>query len=107
MFYTPRWTLKCYIYLVFCVCSMVEWSLQNCQLGMDLAQQNFSIPMILKPENLSSPDLDELSCMTYLSYFMKVDSPGYSATLRWVQQQIPNENVQNFQVRMRQCEENK
>jgi filamin len=65
---------------------------------MDLAKQHFSIPMILQPDNLSSPELDEMSAMTYLSYFMKVDSPGYNATLRWVQQQVPQERVQNFQV---------
>ena len=65
---------------------------------MNLAKENLSIPMVLQPENLSSADLDELSGMTYLSYFMKFDSPGYNATLSWVQQQIPQEKVKNFQV---------
>ena len=65
---------------------------------MQLAKDNFGIPMVVSPENLASPDLDELSGMTYLSYFMKVDSPGYNATLRFVQDQVPTKNVQNFQV---------
>lgn len=65
---------------------------------MEAAKMQFGIPMVLKPENLSNRDLDELSGMTYLSYFMKVNSPGYNATLKWVQQQIPHMNVKNFQV---------
>ncbi len=65
---------------------------------MDLAKTHFDIPQVVTPENMSSPDLDELSGMTYLSYFMKVDSPGYFATLRWVQKQIPQKNITNFQV---------
>lgn len=57
------------------------------------------IPMLISPEDLSSPDLDELSGMTYLSYFMNSPtSPGYKATLRWVRGQIPDENVENFTV---------
>ena len=72
--------------------------LENCRHAMELAKEHFGIPLVLSPENLSSPDLDELSGMTYLSYFMKVDSPGYNATLNWVRQQIPEHNVSNFQV---------
>jgi len=67
---------------------------------MELAKQQFGIPLVLSAENLSSRDLDELSCMTYLSYFMKIDSPGHLETLRWVRQQVPAYNVRNFQVIM-------
>ena len=74
------------------------YRLQNCRNAMDLAKQHFDIPLVLSPENLSSPDLDELSGMTYLSYFMKVDSPGYKATRGWVREQIPHKKVDNFQV---------
>ena len=66
---------------------------------MQAAKDNFDIPLILSPENLASPDLDELSGMTYLSYFMKVDSPGYFATLEWTKEMIPHKNVNNFQVK--------
>ena len=66
---------------------------------MQLAKKHFDIPMILTPENMASPDLDELSGMTYLSYFMKVNSPGYQATLKYVKEKIPGTSVGNFQVR--------
>ena len=65
---------------------------------MEIARRQFQIPMVLEPEYLASPFLDELSGMTYLSYFMKEDSPGFHATLRWVNNQIPNTHVRNFTV---------
>ena len=52
-------------------------------------------------ENLSSPDLDELSGMTYLSYFMADPSPGFHATLQWVKSQVDDVTVNNFDVRFR------
>jgi len=72
--------------------------LSNCRRAMELAKQQFGIPQVLSADNLSSRNLDELSCMTYLSYFMKIDSPGYNETLRWVRHQLPAYNVRNFQV---------
>lgn len=68
---------------------------------MELARREFSIPMVLEPEYLASPYLDELSGMTYLSYFMKENSPGFHATLRWVNNQIPQNPVRNFTVSRR------
>ena len=66
---------------------------------MEVAEKHFRIPMVLEPEYLSSPHLDELSGMTYLSYFMKEeDSPGYYSTLNWVKNQIPNFRINNFRV---------
>jgi len=65
---------------------------------MELARREFEIPLVLEPEYLASPYLDELSGMTYLSYFMRENSPGYLATLRWVQQQVKDRNVRNFTV---------
>jgi filamin len=61
----------------------------NCARALGLAEKYLNIPMIISPENLSSPDLDELSCITYLSYFMKRKSVGYNATLQRVQQVQP------------------
>ena len=72
--------------------------LENCRNAMQLAKELFDIPMILSPENLANPALDELSGMTYLSYFMKVDSPGFRATMKFVQNQIPRKNIGDFQV---------
>ncbi|XP_063231927.1 LOW QUALITY PROTEIN: filamin-C [Bacillus rossius redtenbacheri] len=71
-------------------------SVANCRAAMELARREFQIPMILEPEYLASPFLDELSGMTYLSYFMKEDSPGFHATLRWVNGQMPDTPVRNF-----------
>ena len=66
---------------------------------MEIAEKHFRIPMVLEPEYLSSPHLDELSGMTYLSYFMKEEaSPGYYATLDWVKRQIPDQRINNFRV---------
>ena len=52
----------------------------------------------MSPENFSSIDLDELSGMTYLSYFLNVDAPGYNATLDWVKDVIQPAAVNNFDV---------
>ncbi|KAJ9573497.1 hypothetical protein L9F63_009061, partial [Diploptera punctata] len=71
-------------------------SVSNCRTAMEIARREFQIPMVLEPEYLASPFLDELSGMTYLSYFMKEDSPGFHATLRWVNNQIPDTHVRNF-----------
>lgn len=76
----------------------IFFSVNNCRNAMEIARREFQIPMVLEPEYLASPFLDELSGMTYLSYFMKEDSPGYHATLRWVNSQIPELSVSNFTV---------
>lgn len=65
---------------------------------METAKDTFGIPMVLAPEDLSSPNLDELSGMTYLSYFMKEGSPGYFATLQRLRNIMPNVPVKNFSV---------
>lgn len=65
---------------------------------MDIAQKQLGIPAVLEPEYLASPWLDELSGMTYLSYFMKPGSPGFHATLRWVNSRLERP-VNNFIVR--------
>lgn len=70
--------------------------IKNCNTAMHIAKEEFNIPMILTPEDLSSQNLDELSGMTYLSYFMREDSPGYNSTLRWIRKMLSNMNIQNF-----------
>ncbi|KAK4880796.1 hypothetical protein RN001_008942 [Aquatica leii] len=69
--------------------------IENCRKSMSIAQQDLGIPAVLEPEYLASPWLDELSGMTYLSYFMKPGSPGFHATLRWVNSRLERP-VQNF-----------
>ena len=65
---------------------------------MLLAKQHFDIPLVVRPEDLSSSDLDELSGMTYLSYFMKLDSPGFHMTLNLVRRIMRNSSLSNFTV---------
>ena len=72
---------------------------ENVRRAMEIAEREFRIPLVLEPEHFASPHLDELSGMTYLSYFMKEeDSPGYYSTLNWVKNQIPNFRINNFRV---------
>ena len=63
-----------------------------------LAKNHFGIPLIVRPEDFSSPHLDELSGMTYLSYYMNVDSPGYNATKRNINALLTGSPVDNFTV---------
>ncbi|KAF5295411.1 hypothetical protein FQA39_LY13072 [Lamprigera yunnana] len=70
-------------------------AIENCRKSMSIAQHELNIPAVLEPEYLASPWLDELSGMTYLSYFMKPGSPGFHATLRWVNSRL-EKPVQNF-----------
>uniref|UniRef100_A0A1I8NW15 Calponin-homology (CH) domain-containing protein n=1 Tax=Stomoxys calcitrans TaxID=35570 RepID=A0A1I8NW15_STOCA len=70
---------------------------RNCTSAMNLAQSEFGVPKVLEPEYLASPWLDELSCVTYLSHFMKPGGPDYKATTRWVNTQVKDQ-VQNFTV---------
>ena len=65
---------------------------------MNLAYEHLNIPMVVHPEDLASPYLDELSGMTYLSYFMTCDSPGYIATREKTQKFLKNCSFDNFTV---------
>ncbi len=91
---------KCLILIPAFFQRIAVWlfSVENCRRAMELAQKVFDIPMVLEPEYLASPYLDDLSGMTYLSYFMKENSPGFFATLRWVNSQIPQMKINNFTV---------
>lgn len=69
--------------------------IENCTRAMSIAQKDLGIPAVLEPEYLASPWLDELSGMTYLSYFMKPGSPGFYATLKWVNSRLERP-IKNF-----------
>ena len=69
--------------------------LENCGLGMELAEDKLSIPKILEARDLSHPDIDEISVMTYISYFCK---PANEHLLHWVQKKLPDRNITNFQT---------
>ncbi|XP_063394456.1 filamin-A isoform X1 [Cydia fagiglandana] len=70
-------------------------AVENCRRAMKLAHREFEVPMVLEPEYLASPWLDELSGMTYLSYFMKPNGPGYRSTLEWVNSRLER-GITNF-----------
>lgn len=65
---------------------------------MNTALSELNIPLVVTPANMSSPELDELSAITYLSYYIKEDSPGVKTTLNWIQNQLPDEKINNFTV---------
>ena len=67
--------------------------LENCSIGMDLAERLFEIPKILTPEDLNNPDVDDLSVMTYLSYFC---DPANQLLLQWIRKKIPERNIKNL-----------
>ena len=67
--------------------------LKNCRLAMTLAEEKLDIPKILEPEDLCHADVDEISVMTYISYFC---NPINTHLLNWVQQTIPHRNIKNF-----------
>ncbi|KAK3776305.1 hypothetical protein RRG08_039893 [Elysia crispata] len=71
-------------------------AVSNCQKAMRLAKEKLGIPRVISAEDFASPELDELSAMTYLSYFIKKDSPGYNEMLEWVRKQLKTLKVTNF-----------
>ena len=60
---------------------------------MDLASDRLGIPKIMDPDELAHPDIDELSVMTYLSFFCQ---PANRHLLEWIRSKIPRQNVTNF-----------
>ena len=70
-------------------------ALENCQLGMDIADEKLNIPKLLEAADLSNRDVDELSVMTYVSYFCK---PANDQLMQWIQSKIPKQNITNFKT---------
>ena len=67
------------------------------QQTMDIAEKGLGIPHIIAAEDLCVDSPDELSVMTYLSYYCSGDnSPGYNRLLEWVRSKIPEYNITNF-----------
>lgn len=67
--------------------------LDNCRVAMEVAQSQLGVPMLISPEDMHNPSVDELSVMTYLSYFTKI---GNSVLLMWVQSLVPDRNITNL-----------
>ena len=70
----------------------------QCSASLQLAEGILRVPPILSAEDLSSPNLDEVSLTTYLSFFLQEGGPGHQVTLDWVKRQLGPENLSNFTV---------
>eukprot|EP00081_Caenorhabditis_elegans_P010108 NP_001300320.1 FiLamiN (actin binding protein) homolog [Caenorhabditis elegans] len=70
---------------------------ENCHRALLLAERYLEVPPIISSDHLSSPHLDELSCLTYLSYFITKGAPGYRATLKKVSMLLPDCNVDDLE----------
>ncbi|KAK7090869.1 filamin-C-like isoform X2 [Littorina saxatilis] len=73
-----------------------EDKLNNCRKAMELARDHFDVPLVLRPEDLCSPLLDEKSALLYLSYFTRVGGPGYNATRDRIQERLKDTEISNF-----------
>ena len=65
----------------------------NCTLAIKVANSYLKIPKIISPDDLSSGNADELSMMTYLSYFV---DPFRIKLLKWIRKVIPLFNITGF-----------
>lgn len=66
---------------------------QNCARALAIARNHLKIPRLIAPEDLSNPHIDDLSVMTYLSYFCE---PAKQRLLKWVKRAIPQMRISNF-----------
>lgn len=66
---------------------------QNCIIAIKVANNYLKIPKIISPDDLSSGAVDELSVMTYLSYFVE---PFQAKLLKMVQKMLPQFNIKGF-----------
>ncbi len=70
-------------------------ALQNVKRALKLAEEHFGIPQLLEPEDVIEKP-EELSVMTYVSYFCCPGSPGAAILMEWIQAKIPNMKLANF-----------
>ena len=68
-------------------------NLSNCTLAIRTAKIYLKVPPIISPEDLVSGEIDELSMMTYISYFVK---PASKAVLKWVNEILPQMKITNL-----------
>ncbi|CEF63050.1 Jitterbug [Strongyloides ratti] len=71
-------------------------SYENCKKGLELAEKYLNVPSVLNAEHMSSPELDELSTITYLSFFVAENGPGYIASLHNCSKLMPDVRITNF-----------
>jgi len=66
---------------------------KNCATALKAALNHLKIPMIFSVDDLCEGKVDEMSMMTYLSYFV---SPYRDKLLRWVRKVIPQFGISGF-----------
>lgn len=66
---------------------------KNCAMATNIAHMHLKIPKIITVDDLSSGAVDELSMMTYLSYFVE---PFRAKLLKWAQKVLPHFNITGF-----------
>jgi len=62
---------------------------------MDLAEEYFDIPSIISPEDFSNHEVDDLSVMTYLSYFVRY---FMKILLQWIRQRVTFKVIDNLDI---------
>ncbi|CAD5119535.1 DgyrCDS8135 [Dimorphilus gyrociliatus] len=69
---------------------------ENCKSALQMGHRAFDIPIVIKPEHMANPNIDELSVMTQLSYYVTEGSPGYIKTMEWVNSKLCVSTISNF-----------
>jgi len=67
--------------------------IDNCRRAITYAQQYLGIPPIISVDDMADPEVDELSMMTYLSYFIKLCTKKIR---EWAQSLIPHVPIKNM-----------
>ena len=67
-------------------------ALNNAAKGLDNGLQHFDIPKIIDPSDLINPQIDELSVMTYISYYRdwEINKQGEEARLKIERTPVPS-----------------
>ena len=65
----------------------------NCRKAITLAWEHLGIPGIISAEDMADPEVDELSMMTYLSYFIKL---CIKKIREWAQSLLPHRTINNM-----------
>ena len=50
------------------------------------------VPQIVSPADLNNPMIDELSVMTYISYYF---GPANERLMKWLQEKLPEKKITN------------
>ena len=65
----------------------------NCKRAITFAWEHLSIPAIISADDMADPEVDELSMMTYLSYFIKL---CIKKIREWAQSLVPHRAIRNM-----------